>query len=110
MVILGFSKAVVQHSLRMGLTIGKRQQKDFVAMSISHREAKLKWFSLSKPSIVGHLNSERRKLQSTRREAFLLQHSGLKYLLRQGLALVAHDEVERNLINFLLLGLSTILD
>ena len=65
--------------------------------SISQREVKVKWSSLSKPSIAEHLNSQRRNLQSTRREAFLLQLSGLKYLLRQGLALCGYNEVEGNL-------------
>ena len=46
-------------------------------------------------------------VQKSRRKAFFLQISALKYILRQGLALRGHDEVEGNLNQLLIVWAKT---
>lgn len=66
------------------------------ASSHAHKEAVLKWSALHKPSVAEHLNTELKRLQHSRRQAFLVQLHALKYLLRQGLALRSHTANEGN--------------
>lgn len=71
------------------------------ASSLTHKEAAMKWLSLGRPSLPERLNSEVLRLQKLRRNGLLKQLTGLKYLLRQGLAIRGHNDVEGNLFQLL---------
>ena len=58
---------------------------------------------LNQPSIVAQLSTQISKDQKIRREMLLITLSSLKFLLRQGLAIRGHEEMEGNLMQLLLL-------
>ena len=64
-------------------------------------EAKLKWDSSRRPSIVQQLSSEFAKQPESRRNGLLYQLAGIKFLARQGIALRGHVEKEGNLYQLL---------
>ena len=70
--------------------------------SIAHREAVPKVFAILKAeSVSSQLSEQERTQQLAHRKALMLQLSSLRYLLRQGLAIRAHDEIEGNLFQLL---------
>ena len=73
------------------------------SLSISHREAEMKWKQLQQPSINTRLNSHLQSLQASRRYALLKQLKAIKYLLRQGIAIRGHTELDGNLHQLLLM-------
>ena len=73
------------------------------AQSSSHKEALLKIELLEQPTIVSQLNSQQKKEQKIRREMLLITLSSLKFLVRQGLPVRGHEEIEGNLMQLLLL-------
>ena len=77
----------------------------FGSPSISHvhREAKMKWLSSGKPTLQERFSSQMVLLQNTRRKALLHQLSSLRFLLRQGLAIRGHTELEGNLRQLLMM-------
>ena len=62
-----------------------------------HKESQLKWLAQGKPSLPQYFSSQLAHIQETRRNALLCQLSGLRFLLRQGLAIRGHTETEGNL-------------
>ena len=107
--LLGFSKNASTAFVEDGYTNWKKARQKFSSheSSLVHEEAKLKWSSLNQPSIIECLSSEMKLVQKSRREAFFLQISALKYILRQGLALRGHEEVEGNLNQLLIVWAKT---
>ena len=107
------SKGMLQEKLGGGrdafLTTGfdnwKKAGESFTqhAKSAVHREAVLKFHSLQQPSIITQLNDQAKLDQAKHRDMLLKQISSLKYLLRHGLAIRGHEELERNLRQLLLL-------
>ncbi len=67
-----------------------------------HREALRKWVAQNKPTVASQLSTQLQKLQENRRLGLLLQVEGLRYLCRQGLAILGHKEEEGNLHQLLL--------
>ncbi len=65
--------------------------------SDSHLEAMMKFQALNNPSIVTQLSTQVANAQMSRRAGLLKQLEGMKFLLRQGLALRGHREEEGNL-------------
>ena len=63
----------------------------------------LKLAMLNQPGIDAHLNSQHKLELKTRRDSFLILMSSLQYLLRQGLAISGHEDMEGNLMQLLLL-------
>lgn len=63
----------------------------------THREAVMKWKLVKQSLINEQLNSQMKKDQEVRRQGLLKQLHGLKYLVRQGMAIRGHKEVEGNL-------------
>ena len=63
----------------------------------THSEAKMKCMSSQNTSLPQRLNTQTLWLLNSRRTALLKQLSALKYLLRQGLAIRGHKELEGNL-------------
>ena len=55
------------------------------------------------PSINAQLNFQVKQAQDSHFKLFLVLLSSLKFLLRQGLAVRGHDEIEGNLMQLLLL-------
>ena len=74
--------------------------------SNAHKEVVMKIDLLSHPSVDVQVSTQRKKEQSVRREMFLIVLSSLKYLVRQGLAIRGHREIEGNLMQLLLLRAS----
>lgn len=71
------------------------------ARSEIHKEAILK-VELSKGETVHALMSKKAvEIQKVRQEMLIKQISSLKYLLRQGLAVRGHDDIESNLLQLL---------
>ena len=66
--------------------------------SNAQREVVLKINLPSQPSVSVQLSTQHKKEQEIRRKMFLIVLSSLKYLVRQGLALCGHREVEGNLM------------
>ena len=71
--------------------------------SAMHKEAVLKLNLRKQPSVVLQLKTQLKTDQSIHREMLLKQLSSIRYLLRQGLALRGHDDLEGNLQQLLLL-------
>ncbi len=69
----------------------------------SHLEAKIKWCSLSNPSIKEQLSSQVAKIQTTHRAGLLAQLKAMHLLLSQGIALRGHMEKEGNLPQLLMI-------
>ena len=63
----------------------------------AHREAMMKWQLRNRPTIAAQLSSEVARVQTTRRAGLLKQLTGMRFLLRQGIALRGHSEREGNL-------------
>ena len=63
----------------------------------SHREAMSKWLSRNCVTIAAQLSTEQARIQNTRRAGLLKQLMGMRFLLRQGIALRGHSEGEGNL-------------
>ena len=62
-----------------------------------HLEAKMKFASISKPTVQEQLSTQAAQVQATRRSGLLKQLEAMKFLLRQGIALRGHTEEEVNL-------------
>ena len=60
-------------------------------------EARIKCRSLNNPSIRDQFSTQGAKVQEMRRQSLVKQLEGMKYLLRQGIALRGHTEKEGNL-------------
>ena len=73
------------------------------SQSSLHKEAVLKLELLKQPDVVAQLNTQHKKDQQVRREMLLTTLSSLRFLLRQGLAIRGHEEMEGNLMQLLLL-------
>ena len=73
------------------------------ALSITHREAVMKFQLLQQPPISNHLDTHAKKCQTSRRNALLKQLNAIKFLLRQGIAMRGHDETEGNLYQLLIM-------
>ena len=73
------------------------------ARSGFHKEAILKVQYLKQPGIDVHLNNQHLAILKVRRDNLLILLSSLKYLLRQGLAIRGHEEMNGNLMQLLLL-------
>ena len=73
------------------------------AHSTSHREAIMKIEQMKHPGVDAQLCTQLKQSQMVHRKMLLTQLSSLRFLLRQGLAIRGHDEVEGNLIQLLLL-------
>ena len=63
----------------------------------SHLEARIKFRSLSNPSVKEQISNQAAKLQAARRAGLLKQLEAMRFLLRQGIALRGHSEKEGNL-------------
>ena len=57
----------------------------------------MRWHSQNSPTIAAQLSSQEDRVQTTRRAGFLKQLTGMRFLLRQGIALRGHSELEGNL-------------
>ena len=88
-----------------GFNNWKKAHEKFGSHSISHvhREAKMKWLASGKPTLQERFSSQLVLLQNTRRKALLHQLSSLRFLLRQGLAIRGHTELEGNLRQLLMM-------
>lgn len=73
------------------------------ARSGLHKESLQKIQCLKRPGIDVHLNNQHLAALKVRRDNLLILLSSLKYLLRQGLAIRGHEEVNSNLMQLLLL-------
>ena len=67
----------------------------------THKEAEMKWKLLGKPTIVERFSSETQKLQYSQRRALIKPFLAIRYLVRQGIALRGHSEIEGNLVQLL---------
>lgn len=81
---------------------------DHHVKSAMHREAVLKINSLRHPSVAALLSSQLQRDQQVRRQMLMVTLSSLRFLLRQGLAVRGHTDLESNLIQLLLLQTETI--
>ena len=73
------------------------------SQSSSHKEAVPKMEVLKQPDVASQLSSQHKKDQAIKRNMFMITFSSLKFLLRQGLAIGGHEEIEGNLMQLLLL-------
>ena len=69
----------------------------------AHREAVLKCQMIQSTPINSMLSTQAKKIQQDRRQALLKQLNCLRFLLRQGLAIRGHDEIQGNLHQLLLM-------
>ena len=69
--------------------------------SMTHREAVMKCLAIRGPSIDSILTTQLQKEQEVHRAGLLKQLAAMKFLLRQGLALRGHREVDGNLYQLL---------
>ena len=67
----------------------------------THRETKLKWNNVRKPSIRQQVDTQVAKVQAIRIKGLLKQLSAIRFLLRQGIAVRGHSEEEGNLFQLL---------
>ena len=77
--------------LQGGLTFREHEK------SQCHREACMKYEASNKPSVVVLADRALNKEQDTRRTMLLKQLSSLRFLMRQGLAVWGHSDIEGNL-------------
>lgn len=91
--------------MTVGLSNWKKAIERFEHHSQSslHREAVMKMELAKQPDVITQLNSQHKKDQAVNRNMLLIMLSSLKYLLRQGLAIRGHEEMESNLMRLLLL-------
>lgn len=82
-----------------GFNNWKKAHQKFTNHSVSHthKEAKMKWLAFGKASLSQQFNAQITRSQASRRKALLYQLSAIRFLLRQGLALRGHTEMEGNL-------------
>ena len=73
-----------------------------------HREAVLKIESLRLPSAAIQLSSQLQRDQQEQRQMLMITFASLRFLLRQGLAVRGHNDLESNLLQLLLLRTETI--
>ena len=73
------------------------------AQSNSHREAMMKVEQMKQPGIDAQLSTQLKQSQQLHRKMLMIQLSSLRFLLRQGLAIRGHDEIDGNLFQLLLL-------
>ena len=73
------------------------------AQSNVHKEALLKIELMEQPTVIAQLNSMLKRDQAARREFLIVTLSSLKFLVRQGLPIRGHEEIEGNLMQLLLL-------
>lgn len=71
--------------------------------SNAHAEAVMKWQMLHSAPINAQLQTQVQKLQQSRRHALVKQLYCLRYLLRQGLTVRGHKEIEGNLYQLLVM-------
>ena len=71
------------------------------AKSRIHKESILKIQSIKQDSVLSLLNKHARVEQREHRENLLRQLTSLRYLLRQGMAIRGHDDMESNLMQLL---------
>ena len=101
--LISFSQNSNPAFIKDGFNKWKRAKEKFSSheSSLVHKEAMMKWQSLGRPSLPEQFNTETLRLQHIRRNGLLTQLSGLRFLLRQGLAIRGHYEVEGNLFQLL---------
>ena len=73
-----------------------------------HREAVLKIKSLRLPSAAIQLSSQLQRDKQVRRQMLMITFASLRFLLRQGLAVRGHNDLESNLVQLLLLRTETL--
>ena len=102
--LLTFSKCCSHVFSTEGFNNWKKAIEKFNAHEASHahREARMKYLSFGKPSLPQRLNTEVVRLQASRRKGLMSQLSCLKFLLRQGLAIRGHSDIESNLYQLML--------
>ena len=100
-----FDKTVDSAFVSVGFDNWKKAHERFKqhAQSISHREAMMKIDSMKRPGIEAQLSSQLKQSQKTHQKMLKIQLSSLRFLLRQGLAIRGHEELEGNLFQLLLL-------
>ena len=83
----------------LALIIGKKAQERFKqhARSTSHREGVMKIEQMKQPGIDAQLSTQLKQSQMLHRKMLLTKLSSLRFLVRQGMAIRGHDEVEGNL-------------
>ena len=81
---------------------------DHHVKSAMHREAVIKIDSLQCLSVAALLSTQLQKDQQVRRQMLMVTLSSLRFLLRQGLAVRGHIDLESNLIQLLLVRSETI--
>ena len=87
----------------IGFDNWKKAHEKFVQhlQSDLHKEAVLKIELSQQEDVYSLLNSQAMADQKVRQQMLLMQLSSLKYLLRQGLAIRGHQEIEGNLLQLL---------
>uniref|UniRef100_H3A3S8 HAT C-terminal dimerisation domain-containing protein n=1 Tax=Latimeria chalumnae TaxID=7897 RepID=H3A3S8_LATCH len=68
-----------------------------------HNETKRKYMTRDQPSLMVQLNDQLQRNQIERRKMLVIQLSSVHFLLRQGMAIRGHDELQGNLQQLLLL-------
>ena len=58
---------------------------------------------MEQPTVIAQLNSMLKRDQAARREFLIVNLSSLKFLVRQGVPIRGHEEIEGNLMQLLLL-------
>lgn len=103
--MLTFSKKGEDTFTTIGFNNWKKALEKFKthSLSITHREAVMKWQQLQQPPISSRLNAQADKLLASRRNALLKQLNAIKFLLRQGIALRGHDDTCGNLHQLLVM-------
>ena len=71
--------------------------------SNAHKESLLRIELMEQPTVLSQLNTQLKKDQAARRELLMITLTSLQYLVRQGLPIRGHEEIEENLTSLLLL-------
>ena len=90
-----------------GFDIWKKASEKFTTHSQSnlHREAMMKWQHIKQAGMIDTIMENAcRSEQLYRRQMLIKQMESLQFLLKQGLAIRGHDEVDGNLYQLLLLS------
>ena len=100
---LGLSKKGDDAFTLVGFDNWKKARERFNthALSDTHKEAVLKIELSKQESVHALINKQAMAEQKVRQQMLLKQISSLKYLLRQGLAVRGHDDLEGNLLQLL---------
>ena len=101
--LLGLSKKGDDAFTLVGFDNWKKARERFNthALSDTHKEAVLKIELSKQESVHALINKQAMAEQKVRQQMLLKQISSLKYLLRQGLAVRGHDDLEGNLLQLL---------